>query len=241
MSLESDGGSLSKIQESSRFQKNIFLLVILAPLICVFIVSLKYTSMDHFINFGLSVEGVASGKVWQFFTYAFLHGGWAHFSVNFLLIWLFAKRLMMQVSSKKVFNVFLAGIVIGGALHLVNSFVRINLGYEDQYLVGVSGACYALLLAVCKLSPYTRVFRLPVSGRNLGSGVVLTEVLLALIDPSMGVPVFSNLGHWLVSIGAGPLFQISRFCHIGGALAGWLLAIRYHKQFTSAVYSNRHN
>ena len=63
---------------------------------------------------------------------------------------------------------------------------------------------------------------LPVSGRSLGLGVLAAELILALADPALGVPVFLNLGNWLVGHGLGHWFQMGHACHFGGGVAGWL-------------------
>ena len=110
-------------------------------------------------------------------------------------------------------RVLLFGVLVGGVGHLCIS---------DSLLVGISGGCFALLLLLFTLSPESRMFPLPVSARNLGWGIVITEVLLVLIHPSLNIPGFKSIGETLIAGGAGDLLKMSHACHIGGALAGWL-------------------
>jgi membrane associated rhomboid family serine protease len=72
------------------------------------------------------------------------------------------------------------------------------------------------------LSPQSRMLPLPVSGRSLGIGVILAELILALADPALGVPGFRQVGDWLVRNGMGHWFQMGHACHFGGGVAGWL-------------------
>ena len=92
--------------------------------------------------------------------------------------------------------------------------------------MGVSGACFALLLALIVISPHARLRFIPVSSKNLGLGVVIAEAAMLLLHPGLGLPFFSAIGDQLVLFGAGGLFRISHACHLGGAIAGWWVARR---------------
>jgi membrane associated rhomboid family serine protease len=89
-------------------------------------------------------------------------------------------------------------------------------------LVGLSGGCLALLLLAVTLSPQSRMFPLPVSGKSLGLGIMLAAFGLALIDPALGLPGAAAAGCWLTAHGMGAWFQVGHACHLGGGLAGWL-------------------
>lgn len=52
---------------------------------------------------------------------------------------------------------------------------------------------------------------------------MLAELLLALIDPALGVPGISYLGKILTEAGLGIWFQMGHACHFGGGLVGWLV------------------
>ena len=83
--------------------------------------------------------------------------------------------------------------------------------------------CYALLLALTTLCPYDRISPFPLMGINLGLGVIVTELLLLIIDPRLSIPYLSIVGESLSAMGLGALFRMSHACHLGGALAGWLI------------------
>jgi hypothetical protein len=85
----------------------------------------------------------------------------------------------------------------------------------------------ALLLCLASLSPDARVMPLGVSARNLGRGLLIGELLLALADPMLGMPGFSQLGGWLVDQGFASVFQLGHACHFGGGLMGMLFARKW--------------
>lgn len=124
-------------------------------------------------------------------------------------------------------RIVIAGVICGGVCHLVTSVWHGYQGIAEAYLIGVSGACYALLLALTTLLGERKFLFIPVSAKNLALGTVISQVLLLLMSPSLGLPVFSQMGEAFITIGAGDLFQSSFSCHLGGAFAGWWIVRRY--------------
>jgi membrane associated rhomboid family serine protease len=86
----------------------------------------------------------------------------------------------------------------------------------------MSGGCLALLLLLTTLSPQSRMMPLPVSGRSLGFGILLAALLLALVNPHLGAPGFSEIGRAMERQGLGSWFLMGHACHFGGGLAGWI-------------------
>lgn len=166
-----------------------------------------------FQTLGLSREEFLAGKIWQIFSHGLLHGGWWHAGLNGLFLLLIGSRIEHIAGRTTTFCLILAGVLGGGLLHLL-------LG--SGLLVGLSGGCMALLLFLSTTSPQSRMLPLPISGRNLGLGVMLAALVLALIDPSLNLPGFSSLGRILADHGMAAGFRIGHACHFGGGLAGWL-------------------
>ena len=179
----------------------------------------------YYENFGLSWDGISHGKVWQLLSYALLHGDWVHLVINLFILWFAGGRVLQMLGQRKSLEIITAGVLVGGLLDLLSGLLLVT-GYRESYLVGISGACFALLLAMATLSPHTRLRFIPVSGKNLGLGLVIGEALLWLMHPDFGLPVLSLLGEQMVAWGGAELFEISHACHLGGALAGWCLARR---------------
>ena len=125
-----------------------------------------------FSSFGLVPSNVWSNfKVWQLFTYLFVHGGFLHIFFNMFVLWMFGKDLEMQWGKNEfLLFYFTCGIGAGlmTVLFSVNSIVPI---------VGASGAIYGLLVAYGFTYPNRMVylyglFPLKVKYMVLGLGVI---------------------------------------------------------------------
>lgn len=162
---------------------------------------------------GLSRAGILAGRIWQLLSHGLLHGAWWHAGLNAVFVLLIGSRIEFIAGRSMVTAVTLAGVVGGGISHLV---------IGSGLLVGLSGGGIALLLCLTTLSPQSRMFPLPVSGRSLGLGILLAELTLALIDPGLGLPGFSAIGDALAAQGMASWFQMGHACHFGGGLAGWI-------------------
>lgn len=179
----------------------------------------RQPALFWFETLGLSREGVFSGKIWQVFSYGLLHGGWWHAGLNALFILLIGSRIEHMAGRAAMVKTTLCGVLGGAIGHLLLA----PDGAGAPLLVGLSGGCVGLLLLLTTLSPQSRMMPLPVSGKSLGLGILLAELILALIDPGLGLPGFSNLGKRLVDHGMGAWFAIGHACHFGGGMAGWIL------------------
>ncbi|MCF7674480.1 MAG: rhomboid family intramembrane serine protease [Akkermansiaceae bacterium] len=174
-----------------------------------------------YLTFGLQRQEVLDGKVWQVASHALLHGNWPHVGLNGLMVWVLGARVEHVLGKAGLLKALGWG-VLGGALGHLLLVVPGTDGISP--LVGISGGCMALLLVITTLSPDSRMFPLPVSGRSLGLGVMFAELGFALLEPGLGLPGLSGIGGLLVRHGWGEWFQVGHACHFGGCLAGWLFA-----------------
>lgn len=172
-----------------------------------------------FVTLGLSREGIFAGKIWQVFTYGFLHGGWLHAGMNAVFVLLIGARIEHMAGRRILMRAIIFGVVGGGLGHLLLASGEAGAGL----LVGLSGGGTALLLLLTTLSPQSRMLLLPISARSLGLGVLIAELVLALIDPRLRIPGFSSVGRGLAEYGLGSWFQVGHACHFGGGIAGWIL------------------
>lgn len=183
----------------------------------------------YYLVLGLSWGGFSQGQLWQLVTYALLHGDWFHLLINVLMLWLVGGRVIHILGTGKCFQIIVFGVLGGGLFHLLTGILMLRTGYMESQLVGISGACLALLLTLTTLSPDSRMWPVPVSGKNLGLGIIFAELILWLIQPGLGLPFFSQLGERAIALGGegvAAMFRISHACHVGGALAGWWVARR---------------
>lgn len=179
----------------------------------------RQPAWSWFETLGLSREGVFAGKIWQVFSYGLLHGGWWHAGLNAIFILLIGSRIEHMAGRATMVKATVGGVLGGAIGHLLLA----PGGTGAPLLVGLSGGCVALLLLLTTLSPQSRMMPLPVSGKSLGLGILLAELILALADPALGVPGFATFGKGLADHGMGASFPMGHACHFGGGVAGWIL------------------
>ncbi len=167
---------------------------------------------------GLTWVGVAKGKPWQLASHALLHGSTFHVILNGVWLVLVGGKVEHILGGRAMAGIFTAGVLGGAVFHLGLA----PAGPAAPILVGASGGAMALLLVLTTLSPESRMWPLPVSGKNLGLGLLAGSLLLALAHPQSGMPGLRDGGRWLARHGAGDVFQFSHACHFGGGLAGGL-------------------
>ncbi len=169
-------------------------------------------------RWGLSPETWRQRHYVSLLTYALLHGSFTHAICNGLMLLFLGARLESWLGGKRVFWLWLGGIVLGGCFHGWMS------GSSTAVLVGASGAAMALLLCLTTLSPQSRLFPLPLSAGNVGLGVLLSSLILMLLDPDAPVALLAGWGKAIEARWGDDIFRIGHACHFGGALAGWLFA-----------------
>lgn len=169
---------------------------------------------------GLQRITLMGGAIWQCWTYALLHGNWLHVAANALAILLLGGKAEHILGARGLLRVVVFGVLAGGLAHVLLTPAAGN----GQILVGISGAVLALLLFITTVSPGSRMWPIPVSGRSLGAGILIAEAVLVFIDPALGLPWLSAVGRWVVANIGPSCFDIAHGCHLGGGLAGWCYA-----------------
>lgn len=156
--------------------------------------------------FGLHHVGfIEELKLWQVFTYMFLHGGWLHIFFNLFALWMFAGELEQIWGSNLFLRYYIfSGMGAGLSIALMNYLVFAN--YQtDPVTIGASGAVYAILLAYGLTWPNRKVllyFIIPVKIKYL----VLAFGLIEFFGT--------------VSMASGKAGNISHIGHIGGFIFG---------------------
>lgn len=169
-----------------------------------------------FGQIGLSRQGLVEGGYWQPLSYALIHGNWVHVMINAFGLLAIGPRIERIGGGRLLLILLVAGWLLGGLVHLLLSGVS-----EMVPLVGISGGVTALLLWLTGVSPGSRMWPLAVSGKNLGIGILLASAFLTLVNPNLGIPYLSDWGRSLGKYADG---SVSHACHLGGAIAGWVLA-----------------
>lgn len=164
----------------------------------------------HFItqNFGLIPAAVTHGlRIWQPFTYMFLHGGLLHLLLNMLMLWMFGRELELVWGKRRFLNYFFLCGVGAGLINVVVKTIPVFFGRppSDVATIGASGAIFGILIANAILFPDRRIWLIPLP---------ITIPMRPYVAVMAAIEFFGTLG----SGGDG----VSHLCHLGGMLVGYL-------------------
>jgi len=158
--------------------------------------------------FGLSPYATVHGlRIWQPFTYLFLHDGILHILLNLLYLAMFGADLEHTWGAKRFYIYFFLCGVGAGAIDIIVKLILDPHGMGTALIptIGCSGAIYGILLANAVLLPQRRVWMFPLP-------VTVSMRIFVII---MGaIEFFGTIG----STGD----NISHICHLGGMLVGYI-------------------
>ncbi|MBN2039761.1 MAG: rhomboid family intramembrane serine protease [Spirochaetes bacterium] len=163
--------------------------------------------------FGLHHIGlIYEFKIWQLFTYMFLHGGFLHILFNLLGLWMFGGELEQKWGKKTFLQYYLfSGFGAGIFIAIMNYIVFSKYGFSPV-TIGASGAIYGILLAYGLTWPNREVllyFLFPVKIKYLVLGFGIIEFIGTLSSAMGAGGTISHIGH-LGGIGSGFLFLFFR-------------------------------
>ncbi len=163
-------------------------------------------------------------KLYQLFTYMFVHGGLEHIFFNMFAVWMFG-RIMEQVMGSQRFLFYYivcglgAGLMQEGVQYIHYIYEGLdtysNVSLEglvipmDAYLnrwttVGASGAVYGVLLSFGMTFPEERMFiipiPIPIKAKWFVLGYAVIELMSALGNPGDGVAHMAHLGGMLFGL-----------------------------------------
>ena len=188
---------------------------ILAACVGVFLLQIAQTQagnpwLYNWGNFNAD-DALLGGQVWRFITFQFLHANLLHIGVNAVGLWVFGPMVERRVGRAKTLVLYLL-CGIGGAVGYVAlwqlGFIRLTL---ETPLIGASAGAFGLIAAAMALFP---------------------NRILALAMPPIDITIF-RFGMVYLALGAfaviayGPTGRGNaggEAAHLGGALAGFLLA-----------------
>jgi len=180
-------------------------IALLAVLIAIFLLQqllhLKGSAwIEHY--FGLSLDGIRRGRLWQVLTFQFLHGGWFHILLNGFTLYSLGRFMEEVIGRSRFLGLYFLSGIAGGALQIVTTLLLNHNPYIP--MVGASAGIAGLLGAFAAMYPHRRltifIIVFPLSIR--------AEVLLWVF---LGLSVFGTLL---------PFGGIAHAAHLGGLLAG---------------------
>ncbi|RME07145.1 MAG: rhomboid family intramembrane serine protease [Anaerolineae bacterium] len=157
------------------------------------------------------VTRMSIGDVSDIFTSMFMHAGLMHLGGNMLYLWIFGDNVEDRMGRGRYLLFYLLGGTIASLTHiLTNPLSRVP-------TVGASGAIAAVLGAYLVLYPQSRVLTLV----PLGFFLELTTLPASLV---LGVWFLLQFFSGVLSLGGPDVGGVAFWAHIGGFVAGVLLA-----------------
>jgi len=148
--------------------------------------------------------------LWQFATAPFLHAGLGHLLLNLLFLFLMGPFLEEMWGTRRFLRVYASGALLGCVGQLL--YALVIPGVFDVPMIGASGALLALLVCAAVLHPNQPVRLFP----------FIFQIPLWVLA---GIMVLLDLVPILKEFQAGmPLGGTSHAGHLGGALAGFVMA-----------------
>jgi membrane associated rhomboid family serine protease len=178
---------------------------IIAINVLVFALEYIFPVLSFFVV--MSPRAVLSGAVWQLLTYMFSHANLSHLFLNMLGLLIFGSRVERELGSKEFVLYYLLTGFLAGLFSFAAYLVS---GAYSVYLLGASGAVFAVELAFATLFPQAQVLIwgiVPLRAPVMVLGFTVIEVVSQLFSFRSSV---AHLTH-LAGFGFGWLYFLLRF------------------------------
>lgn len=137
----------------SRRSITVTLIFLLLALFVIEACLIFYARLPIFEWFGLSLDGIKQGHVWQLLTFQFLHSfPWPwHVLFNCLGLYFFGRSVEETLGRKKFLTLYLASGTFGGVIQLASVWLLPH--HADIPVVGASAGVMGLIAAYATLYP----------------------------------------------------------------------------------------
>ncbi len=160
-------------------------------------------------NLGLVPRAVTHGlRIWQPFTYMFLHAGIWHLLINMLFLWMFGCDLERVWGRRRFYAYYFVTGVGAGCINILVKTIGDPHGLGMSLgppTIGASGAIYGILLAAAVLFPDRRIWLIP----------------FPVMIPMRIYVIAAGAIEFFATLGAGA-DNVSHVTHLGGMLVGYL-------------------
>jgi len=152
------------------------------------------------VLFGLQpAEVFGAARIWQPFTYMFLHGGIGHILFNMLALWMFGVELERMWGSRFFLKFYFVAGVGAAVTTLACSFLPFAFANQLYYslTIGASGAVYGVLLAYARYFPHRPIllyFVFPIPAKYFVMIIGAISLLSAMSGPGGGIAHATHLG-----------------------------------------------
>ena len=160
-------------------------------------------------------------KPWTVFTYMFLHEGFFHVLFNMLWLYWFGRIFSDYFDQKKLVSVYIMGGLSGALLYILsfNIFPAFSETIHVSIALGASASVMAIVIAAAAYVPDYSVHLF-----------LLGKVKIKYI--ALGVFLLTSVFDFSVNTGG-------KIAHIGGAILGYVYAIRYKQGKDTGKWINR--
>ncbi|MDR1848384.1 MAG: rhomboid family intramembrane serine protease [Bacteroidales bacterium] len=201
---------------------------------------------------GLHLYASSHHHVWQYFTYAFMHGGFTHLFMNMFALWMFGSVLENVWGARK-FLIYCFVAAIGAAIiqQLTYWFMYHDLVADVQRIAASSAAFVNTDDGMMTKEIFMEKATFLIDHINtVGASGIVFGLLLAfgLTFPNTYVyfyflvPIKAKwfvLGYVLLELFEGVFRSadgVAHFAHLGGALAGLILLLIWNKGWKRRYY-----
>jgi membrane associated rhomboid family serine protease len=168
-------------------------------------------------------------RIWQFVTYAFLHGDFFHILFNMYALWVFGSELESDLGFKPFLSLYLVSGIGAGVFHTLVT------PHSLVPTIGASGAVSGIMAAYALMYPERELqlllfFIIPVrmKAKVLAVGLAILSLALGAAGSPDGIAHFAHLGG--MAIGAVYfMIAIRPF-----SLSGWLAQKTRRRRFDLA-------
>ncbi|MDR0376181.1 MAG: rhomboid family intramembrane serine protease [Spirochaetaceae bacterium] len=188
------------------------------------LVFLLQETLPRFMGFDLTTYAALNPvlviryqMVWQFVSYMFIHGGISHLLFNMLALFIFGTQVERSIGSREFLVYYLVTGILAGVFSFVVYWVT---GSYRVFLLGASGAIFAIQLAYAVLFPQAVVFLwgiLPLRAPIMVLGFTGVELFSQVFGRGSGVAHLTHLagfafgwGYFLVRFGVNPWKALTR-------------------------------
>lgn len=158
-------------------------------------------------------------RPWTLFTYMFLHKDFMHILWNMFALYFFGRIFIEFYSLRHFVGTYIIGGIFGGIAFVLayNLFPYFAPAVDNSYLIGASASVLAIVVASAVRNPMYRINLFLIGSVKLSTFAIVTVAI------SVFMLAGSNAG--------------GNFAHLGGAVAGWLVAYMLNKgvDLTSVV------
>lgn len=158
-------------------------------------------------------------RPWTLLTYMFLHEQFTHILWNMIALYVFGRIFIDFYSLRHFVGTYILGGLFGGIAFVLsyNLFPYFAPYVGSSYLIGASASVLAIVVASAVRNPDYRINLLLIGSVKLSTFAIITVAISVLMLSG------NNAG--------------GNFAHLGGALAGWLVAYMLNKgvDITSVV------